>query len=416
MTITTTAEPGPQQLFSLVNRLKAFCRRASTTPPTSVSENRVSDLLSRAAACALVTASAGFGAVYAWTAGSTHGIVLGSLSVLFAVALEICKPLALQNALAALTQFNVIRAVALSILAVTSISYSLTAELSLWAALRADGIAERQTAVDRTTDAKKQTRREDDKYETVKAELASLAPARTAAEIQADITKLFADNPAAGDCTIMDGKVSRKVCPQVAVLTAEAARGERRDELNEELGAVSVTPAPITKKETTVADPAATTLATYLAFLGIVVPVNILGEWLALIPVLALEVGSAFARLLAMSTARTPFLPLPGTRSVEAMDTITETPATTPAPGVLTYRAEAFSPPPGKLSVSDDPSERLLQLLRTSGGEVFGGQRSFAKAVGISPAHVNGLLHDLRAAGRVLLDVGKNGTRVKLSA
>ena len=30
--------------------------------------------------------------------------------------------------------------------------------------------------------------------------------------------------------------------------------------------------------------------------------------------------------------------------------------------------------------------------------------------------NVNGLLDDLKAAGRVLLDVGKNGTRVKLVA
>jgi hypothetical protein len=41
---------------------------------------------------------------------------------------------------------------------------------------------------------------------------------------------------------------------------------------------------------------------------------------------------------------------------------------------------------------------------------------SLAKAVSISPAHVNGLLHELRMSGKVLLDVGKNGTRVKLVA
>ncbi len=138
MTDTTTTRASLQELFSLVNRLKALRRRTSTTSPTFQPDNRVSDLLSRAAACALVAASAGFGALYAWNTGSAHGFVLGGLSVLFAVGLEVCKPLALRNAIAALTQFNPIRATALAILAATAISYSLTAELSLWAALRAD--------------------------------------------------------------------------------------------------------------------------------------------------------------------------------------------------------------------------------------------------------------------------------------
>lgn len=129
-----------------------------------------------------------------------------------------------------------------------------------------------------------------------------------------------------------------------------------------------------------------------------------------------IAIGRAFAGLLAMSASRTPFQAARGMRSLEGKDDPTGTPANTPAVPVLTTGVEAFSATNEKLRVSDDPSERLLQSLRTSGGEVFGGQRSFAKAVSISPAHVNGLLHDLRAAGRVFLDVGKHGTRVKLIA
>jgi hypothetical protein len=83
---------------------------------------------------------------------------------------------------------------------------------------------------------------------------------------------------------------------------------------------------------------------------------------------------------------------------------------------VLTDGAEAFTESSQELNVSDDPSERLVDLLRASGGTVFGGPRTFAKAISISPASVNGLLHDLKAAGKVALDVGKNGTRVRLMA
>lgn len=416
MTYTTTAEPCPQQLFSLANIFRRLRWRTSTTPAIPQTENRVTDLLSKVAACALVAASAGFGAVYAWTTGATHGAVLGGLSVLFAVALEICKPLALRNALTALSRFDLIRTGALAILAVTAISYSLTAELSLWSALRADSIASRQSAADTAATAKTQTKRQTELYERVNADLASMLPARTDAEIQADITKLFADNPAAGDCSVMDGKVSRRVCPLVDALKAEAARGKRREELRAELVALAAV-RPMTINATTVdADPAASALATYLTFIGIAVPVNVLGEWLALIPVLALEVGSAFAGLLAMPTSRTPSPTTPSKRSVDTIPDTSETPANTPCEDAFGQTAEAFNYASEKLSVPDDPSERLLQLLRTSGGEVFGGQRSFAKAVSISPAHVNGLLHDLKAAGRVTIDVGKNGTRVKLVA
>ena len=56
---------------------------------------------------------------------------------------------------------------------------------------------------------------------------------------------------------------------------------------------------------------------------------------------------------------------------------------------VLTDGAEAFTESSQELNVSDDPSERLVDLLRASGGTVFGGPRTFAKAISISPASVN---------------------------
>ncbi len=57
----------------------------------------------------LITASTGFGAVYAWSVGSAHGPALGALTVALAIGLEIAKPLSLDAALTAFSRFNLIR-------------------------------------------------------------------------------------------------------------------------------------------------------------------------------------------------------------------------------------------------------------------------------------------------------------------
>lgn len=421
MTDVTTAALRPQHFFSLSNIYSALVARTSPATAPLSTTNRAADLLSGVAACALVVASAGFGATYAWSTGHVHGPVLGSLSVLFAVALDVCKPLALRNAITALSELNLIRASALAILACTAVAYSITAELSLWSALRSDGIAHRQSTINATTNTAKDKKRIDDRYETANTELKAIAPARTPAEVKAEITKLFAANPKAGDCSELDGRVSRSICPQVEALNAEAARGERREALKKEMeeaasaSATATTPPPTTDEVTT-ADPGATALATYLLALGFSIPVNTLSEWLALIPVLALEIGSLFAGLLVSPSPRAPLTPRASKRSLTPSDELAETPANTPRETVFNEGVQCVHSASERLSVSDDPSERLVDLLRKAGGEVFGGQRSFAKATGISPAHVNGLLHDLKAAGRVALDAGKNGTRVRLVA
>jgi len=66
------------------------------------------------------------------------------------------------------------------------------------------------------------------------------------------------------------------------------------------------------------------------------------------------------------------------------------------------------------LRVPMDPAERLLQLVTERGGEVFGGHRSFARAIGISHGHVSAVLGDLSAAGKIAVEATKRGTRVRL--
>ena len=58
----------------------------------------VTTIVATACATALVIASAGFGGVFAWKIGIEHSYLLACLTVLFAVALEGIKPLAISAA------------------------------------------------------------------------------------------------------------------------------------------------------------------------------------------------------------------------------------------------------------------------------------------------------------------------------
>jgi hypothetical protein len=119
-----------------------------------------------ASAALLITASSGFGAFYAWTSGSYHGPLLGTLSVLMALGLECAKPFAIEGALSAvkgsMSIHSLARALSLALLGIVAITYSLTAEFSLIASQRAASVAQRHHAA--TTTA------------TIKARYDALAP------------------------------------------------------------------------------------------------------------------------------------------------------------------------------------------------------------------------------------------------
>src|SRR5690349_16362577 len=99
--------------------------------------------LASIAAAGLIISSAGFGAVWAATAGAAHGPLMAGLMVLFAVGLEISKPLSAAAAFNAFRRFAIVRGSALALLAAVACAYSLTAELSLMAGARGDLIARR---------------------------------------------------------------------------------------------------------------------------------------------------------------------------------------------------------------------------------------------------------------------------------
>lgn len=88
------------------------------------------------------------------------------------------------------------------------------------------------------------------------------------------------------------------------------------------------------------------------------------------------------------------------------------------APDATALPADAVPPDVSRrvqpLQIPADPAGRLLLLVAERGGEVFGGHRSFARALGISHGHVGNVLADLSSAGKIETEASKRGTRVRL--
>ena len=393
--------------------------------------NHLSQLTSRAArtlalasAACLVIASAGFGSVYAWSTGSQHGVVLGALSVLMAVSLEASKPLALAGSLGAFSSLKLIRGLALILLAAVAILYSLTSELTLMAGVRGDVVAGREATLQEHRNAEAEAQRARMRYETAKADLATLTTTRPAAELQSAIDQLLT-TPGTDGCTEINGKVTRTICPQVAALRTELAKARRRAELQ----AIIADPLPVfpVSHEIGAADPGATALSVYLAALGIRMDSAILSEWLALIPVVALEIGSATAALLAGAYASPRLVPAGETvRLRPAFDATLDTPTEQPAAPSPQVSSRA-RPKPRRKGGDDDTGHpgtgatghrvmpaNVVELLRERGGKLEAGQRAIGKLLGVSKSRVNQVLHELAEAGALILDTSRSGTRLAL--
>ncbi|MBI1648336.1 hypothetical protein [Hyphomicrobium sulfonivorans] len=381
----------------------------------------VQRIATTASAAALIAASAGFGAFYAWTTGNHHGPVIGALSVCMAIGLEAAKPFAIEGVFTALRSWSPIRAAALAVLGVVAVTYSLTAELSLMAASRADASATRSQAAIAADAAKA-------RYDAARHELATLPVTRPIAALEAEIARLKT-TPRLAPCDDTGskafGKVSRKVCGEIAALTAEAATTARRTELQTALAAAEsdLASAPLA----TDADPAAAALVTYLGALGVDADAAELSRWLALVPVLALEIGSSFAVLLAGGTHPVPSRPkgVPDSVSRTALKGAAEAIAsdlpplgTVPAPAEdAAQRAvsEASSAQPDG-APAGALKDTLLEHLKEHGGAIRTGQRGLAKALGTSTSELNRTLHALAAAGVIALSTAPTGTELRLVA
>ncbi len=415
MSIATTNLSSCTDSSTFLSRLKQLLPTGSLR--TEQITSKASARLANAAAISLVTASAGLGAYYAWSVAYSHGACLAALFVLFAVGLELAKPLAVAAAFASFRHWAVARGAALAILAALAVCYSLTAELSLMATTRGDTVASREATIKATIHAEADRKRAVARNESATAELASLPNARPSKELQAEIDGLLL-TPGADGCVAINGRITRDVCPKVAELRKELARAERRTELE----AVIAAPLPVAISARTDdghnvrdADPGAKALATYLALLGIVIAPAVLSEWLVLVPVLALEIGSAFAGVLVQSFAA-PRMVQASALSPQSnrKEPVVQKPAKEQAVPVVQARLIEISE--AQPTVCQDVKKRIVNQLKANGGSAHASERGLAKLIGTSKPTARRALQGLIAAGVIAAEAGRNGTLLRLVA
>lgn len=393
-------------------KARAFSANAFSHLGQFCSSFSLSSALAKLSAASLVSASAGLGAVYAWQTGSAHGTVLAMLFVMFAVGLELAKPLAVVTTLKALQSWSLVRGTALAVLALMAITYSLTAELTLMAGTRGDVVAQRQAALDASSATQADLKRARERYEAAKAELATLAPTQPSASLQAEIDGLLL-TPGSEGCTTINGKVTREVCPKVAALKVEKARAERREVLAATLAKplpVAITPHRSQVKE---ADPGASALATYLAAIGIVLPATVLTDWLALVPVLALEIGSALAGVLVQAVSGPKQVAVGQIRRCEDVKEPIQRDATTEV-GQVGHAKETA--PSGDAGQEGERVKRAILTKLEEQGEVEGSQRGLAALIGTSRPTVRRAINALMLAGVIAAEATRNGTVLRLVA
>jgi hypothetical protein len=166
----------------------------------------------------------------------------------------------------------------------------------------------------------------------------------------------------------------------------------------------------------------------YMAALGFKLPAETITEWLALIPVLALEIGSALAGVLAMSL-RPEVSGQPTTEGIKPpqlakVSVLVETPTGPAKPvsasGVKKRRKRTRKGGGGSQGGTGSGGQRMpanvIDLLKAQGGRIEGGQRGIGRLLGVGKSRANELLHELAAAGAVVLATSKSGTTVQLAA
>ena len=355
----------------------------------ATSSKHLAPALAKLAALALIIASAGFGAYYAGSLGAEQGPLLAILSVAMAIGLELAKPFSISAAFEAFRSSRICQGVAVALLGIVSISYSLSAELSLWASMRSDRIAVRAAESNVAISAR-------DQYQRAKL----LTSARPVLELQSLIDGVLID-PRAGGCVVIDGKFTRENCPKVTEWKSEQARSQRSVQLEQTIreAEAAMASGPVAK----IADPGAKALATYLAIPGLRVEPSLLTELLILVGVLALELGSALSLVLVQAVSRKP--------------------AWQPSPARQTLNRSADQEPVVQMvqaQTTDDAATRekvktaILNQLEQRGGSLGKSERGIAALIGASRPTVRRAINGLVIAGLIAAEASRNGTMLRL--
>lgn len=271
----------------------------------------------RLGALLLIGASATIGTLYAYKLGQAYGTGVALAFAAMALGGELLKPIAVERAFDAGWR-SPLRMLSCALLAVVAIAYSLAGELAFSAGSRGDAVAQREAGTDAKTTARAAAKRAGD-------ELARLKPARPVAELEALVAG------AKQVCRVeVDQSGRRTVCSKPPALVAELGRAKRRAELEAQV--LTAEGRQVSAPTVGEADPLSASVVHYLEAMGITATVADVATWLHLLPVLLLEVGSAFGLLVARNDGKRPTIAqVAGTTVATDCATIAQA-ASVPAP------------------------------------------------------------------------------------
>lgn len=350
----------------------------------------------------LIGASAALGTWFGYQTGSHHHVALGLIFAGAALGGELLKPFAIAAAIDSFKRWDVLKGLACLAVGLTCITYSLASELALSAGSRGDLAAKREAQADGAKSAK-------GKRDRATTELATLKPSRSVSELEPLVAN------ARPVCRIVVTADSRRTaCGPPANLVAELGRAKRRAELEATIAtAESKLDGPTTATVKN-ADPLASAVAHYLTAAGRNTDADDLATWLYLLPVLFLELGSAFGLVVAGSFRPEGSAPQQGVAEQPMHQGLfiqpTSNAAEQPANVVILAPEHSLRTPQLRSA-----RERLLAMVRDENGVLRTGHRALGEALGVSATRAGQLLRDLARDGVLRVRSSKTGSVVTLA-
>jgi uncharacterized membrane protein len=388
---------------------KGFNSEPSPRKGLHVGSSHVPSTLAVAAAVIFTLASAATNLFY----GINKGIDLPSSIVWGSVAVAASIGLALAPSAFFLTLAGKRYTAAATALVAALVfgAYSVTAALG-------SASGGRMTAATEADEISQARARHQAAYDTAKGELEGLPNALPAAELQAEIAAIDAlpgilidGEPCGGT---HNGRVTKEWCPKRAELIAEQARAERREALQKNLNEAAAMLDKLPKSKVVNTD--AVALSGYLTAVGHPLSTDALNKLLVILAVLVIEFGGGLSLALAMGLRSD----VSGHTTVTPAERVSDPAVAQKVSGTARKKRKRTRPDNkgghgGPKSGGHRMPQNVVDLLKERGGRIEGGQRGIGRLLGLSKSRVNELLHELAAAGTVVLSTSKFGTTVQLA-